>query len=684
MDRSDRHAHLCSRILCPLLMILAGMACSFTLALAQSPVNLTPWTQEGETAGPNWNLAADGLSVLQTVNTPVPTFYVSPDEFIDTTIRGSFGVQTTSDDDFIGFVFGYAAPHAANEDNPRYNDFILFDWKQLTQLGASAGFRLAKVLGTHNNGSHNNNQFWNHVSDENISFIELATPLVNAGWADNTLYDFELVYQPDRITISLQGGSGVFESGVTIFDVLIDDLPEGTFVNDEFPAGAFGFYNLSQETVRYQNFTQEGQPVLQTTPANDNTMDFGHLRHGTSSQQDLTITNIGGIGSNLEGTISTAAAPFSGPSPDADFLLQLDDTDIKTFSFSPTTRGSAAENVDVDSNGGSATITLSGHGVGPVYQSSTEPDETINLGLVAATNSADTVLTIANISPDAPGSDALVGLTLSGAAITGTDEDRFELLNFTADQVISKGDDFELQIRFSPGGESGPAEALLTINTDVDAVFGGEGTTFTYPLAGVAGFEVNASVTGGQGDVTPTSQIVAAGDDAEFIIVPEPGWEIDSVIGDPCSPQFDAGQTWIASSIDQNCQVSVVFAALPELVLEPPELTFVDPAVDPPQWLASVSIGNDGIGDLEIGTLQIQGAAASEFTIVPSGDHCTGQTLATTQSCTFQIEFDPLLDGRRDASVLIDSNAPDQPHELLLHAVTDPLFRDRFEAEPSP
>ncbi len=80
-----------------------------TAAYAQVPVDLSTWTVEGPDLG-NWSVSDDGTSVLQTVNQLGPTFFVSPGALFDQSINGSFGVETTSDNDYIGFVFGYQGP----------------------------------------------------------------------------------------------------------------------------------------------------------------------------------------------------------------------------------------------------------------------------------------------------------------------------------------------------------------------------------------------------------------------------------------------------------------------------------------------------------------------------------------------------------------------------------------------
>jgi hypothetical protein len=93
------------------------------------------------------------------------------------------------------------------------------------------------------------------MSDADIEITELGVPLVNAGWEDNVVYEFELVYTETQIQIYIQGGAGTFAERQLVFDINIADLPSGTFDGDVFPSGRFGFYNFSQATVRYVGFT---------------------------------------------------------------------------------------------------------------------------------------------------------------------------------------------------------------------------------------------------------------------------------------------------------------------------------------------------------------------------------------------------------------------------------------------
>ncbi len=143
----------------------------------------------------------------------------------------------SSDDDYIGFVFGYLRPDSAEE----YFDFYLLDWKGVAQAGAEEGFTLSKVLGYVNVGSGTNTShpYWDH---EDTTQTVLGTYYGDYGWARGKVYNFELIYEPNRVRISIDT--------TQIFDIA-----------GEFRPGRFGFYNYSQPGVNYQNFRLNEAPI---------------------------------------------------------------------------------------------------------------------------------------------------------------------------------------------------------------------------------------------------------------------------------------------------------------------------------------------------------------------------------------------------------------------------------------
>lgn len=191
-------------------------------------INLTNWTPIGTGS---WTVGGGGDWVHQNVNTSNGTYFLSDVDYINSTFEGKFEVQTTSDDDFIGFVFGYTGS----------NDYYLFDWKQGDQTwnGGTAleGFTLAHVT-----TATTDNDFWRHDG-----MTVLGTSYgSDRGWADNQEYDFFLTYTSNLIKIVINGGAFNNEE---IFSVA-----------GNYGAGKFGFYNYSQQDVHYQGFEEEYTP----------------------------------------------------------------------------------------------------------------------------------------------------------------------------------------------------------------------------------------------------------------------------------------------------------------------------------------------------------------------------------------------------------------------------------------
>ncbi len=194
-------------------------------------INLNNFVQEGPAANGTWAVSADGSNVFQSINGN-PTFFVGPDVFINKEVTGKLRVEAGGgDDDFIGFVFGFG--------NSDADSFFLFSWKQGLQSGAPAGFVLSDVSGGSTSIPFGNNQL------DAANYDALATNLDHGGWQNNVEYTFSLTYLDDEIKIDMLGGQ--FASQTTIFNF------SGNFAAR---AGRFGFYNFSQQGVRYSDFDE--------------------------------------------------------------------------------------------------------------------------------------------------------------------------------------------------------------------------------------------------------------------------------------------------------------------------------------------------------------------------------------------------------------------------------------------
>ena len=202
--------------------------------VVERPIFLDGWAQQGRPANGEWMVDESGRSVTQTINGE-PTFFVSPQNMIDKTIRGQFSTSDF-DDDYLGFVIGYEGPlESGSEDDFKT---LLFQWKGRTQDGANAGFTLARVDGIITDFDPG---FW-----RNINSAEYQVIATNHGegksWNTNVEYQFEVSYEKNRLQIAI--------NNQRIFDVAAADAGLS-----EFPSGRFGFYNFSQPAVTYSDFS---------------------------------------------------------------------------------------------------------------------------------------------------------------------------------------------------------------------------------------------------------------------------------------------------------------------------------------------------------------------------------------------------------------------------------------------
>ncbi len=175
----------------------------------------------------NWVRDATNTIVTQTVNADASIF-LSDFDLTNGQMEGTLRVDTVSDDDFIGFVFGF-------QDQ---GHFYLFDWKQFDQSGADMGMSVKVVS-----------------ADTPLTGADLWPTAGNAGrvttiyhnsipWADFTDYQFILEFHPGEFTITVKQGDTILGEPINLLD-------------DTYTSGGFGFYNYSQGPVIYTGFSQE-------------------------------------------------------------------------------------------------------------------------------------------------------------------------------------------------------------------------------------------------------------------------------------------------------------------------------------------------------------------------------------------------------------------------------------------
>nr|XP_033785604.1 thrombospondin-4 [Geotrypetes seraphini] len=188
---------------------------------------------------PNWIVLNQGMEIVQTMNSD-PGLAVGYTAFNGVDFEGTFHVNTVTDDDYAGFIFGY-------QDS---SSFYVVMWKQTEQTYwqaipfravAEPGIQLKAVKSKTGPGEHLRNSLW-HTGDTTDQVRLLWKDPRNVGWKDKISYRWFLEHRPQVGYIRArfyEGPKLVADSGVTV-----DTTMRG---------GRLGVFCFSQENIIWSN-----------------------------------------------------------------------------------------------------------------------------------------------------------------------------------------------------------------------------------------------------------------------------------------------------------------------------------------------------------------------------------------------------------------------------------------------
>ena len=510
---------------------------------------------------------------------------------------------------------------------------------------------------------------------------DFAFAITNVGTADLTINATEIQgVDSDQFRIIGGGGGRILVPTATVL------------VSVRFEPTSLGIKNAS---LRISSDDPDENPFdvpitgtaagLPEISVNRTTMPFGDVRVGTTSQQEVIVSNTGLANLLVTGTGFTGIDPTLFVLAENNFPITItpQGRDTIRVNFTPLSGGNKSatlvvSNTDLDEN--PVNILLSGRGVRPDIAADLL---NFNFNGVAVGDNESQVFTISN--------EGTGVLRIISTEIQGNDPDEFQIIGGGGLATINPGAQRLITIRFSPGS-LGPKGAFLRIEHDdpdenpLIISFLGTGlglpniATSTTVLAfgdvrvGITRLRELIVTNTGLADLTVNS-VSFTGVDPSLFELTETNLpftlaplERDTIRVNFLPPSGgDKSATLLISSTDPDDDPRNILltgrGVRPDIASDTPNHDFGEIAVGENESVI-ITLSNEGLGSLLITETEILGTDSDDFQIIGGGGRAT---IGPGNQRFLTVRFNPSSLGQKEAFLRIVNDDPDEnPFDIPL------------------